>query len=78
MFVADLENRERSLGNLEPLKTSRESESNDKANKSMNFYGEIQQAVYAIKQTLLNSVGLFGIVELGRQAFYDTTLPLTC
>ena len=61
----ELENRERAYGNLEPLKTTRFSE-NLGLNKSIQTYGEIQQAIDGIKNVLLNSVGVFGIVELGR------------
>ena len=31
-----------------------------------------------LKKTHANSVGLFGVAELARQSFYDTTLPVTC
>jgi hypothetical protein len=41
----------------------------------MTACGEIQLKQDQIRQTLQNSVGMFGIAEIARQAFYDTSIP---
>lgn len=81
-FAAEAENREKVLSGFADKFTSRDSERTGQFNNSgavnnstMLAYGEIQQRQDMLKQTLQSSVGLYGVAEIARQAFHDTTLP---
>jgi hypothetical protein len=76
-FAMEMENRDKVLaGMIDSKLTSRDSlKTGNLNNSTMTACGEIQLKQDQIRQTLQNSVGMFGIAEIARQAFYDTSIP---